>query len=215
MLPGRLQRPGNLDTGPWAKDCLGFATELCRIVQHVSKPGFHDSAGFASWDPLNVVSPFRPMGSNFLAAHRQGLHQALRSAASSLVAAPGLVVPTLALILAAPLLGSPALASSLAAWAAYDARVRAACRAATTLVGAVERGDRLDLPGPALSVFLLEGRYRQPHMQGQRGLELCVYEQASSRAVVVGADRLYGPGASSPSGSRPADREPLMAPARP
>jgi len=201
MLPGRLQRPGNLDTGPWAKDCLGFATELCRIVQHVSKPGFHDSAGFASWDPLNVVSPFRPMGSNFLAAHRQGLHQALRSAASSLVAAPGLVVPTLALILAAPLLGSPALASSLAAWAAYDARVRAACRAATTLVGAVERGDRLDLPGPALSVFLLEGRYRQPHLQGQRGLELCVYEQASGRASVVGADRLYGPGASSPSGS--------------
>lgn len=127
--------------------------------------------------------------------------QALRSAASCLLAATGLVAPTMPLTLAVPLLGLPALASSPAALAAYDARVRAACRAATTLVGAVERGDRLDLPGPALSVFLLEGRYRQPHLQGQRGLELCFYEQASGRASVVGADRLYGPGASSPSGS--------------
>ena len=127
--------------------------------------------------------------------------QALRSAASSLLAATGLVAPTMSLTLAVPLLGLPALASSPAAWAAYDARVRAACRAATTLVGAVERGDRLDLPGPALSVFLLEGRYRQAHLQGQRGLELCVFEQSTGRASVVGADRFYGPGASSPSDS--------------
>lgn len=122
---------------------------------------------------------------------------------------------TASLTLAVPLLGLPALASSPAAWAAYDAKVRAACRAATTLVGAVERGDRLDLPGPALSVFLLEGRYRQPHMQGQRGLELCVFEQATGRASVVGADRLYGPVARSPGGSRPVDGQPGMAPARP
>ena len=145
-----------------------------------------------------------------MVALSRGLPQALRSAASSLMAATGLVAPTMALTLAVPLLGAPALASSPGAWAAFDARVRAACRAATTLVGAVERGDRLDLPDPALSVFLLEGHYRQPHMQGQRGLELCVYEKATGRAVVVGADRLYEPGASSPSGSRPADREPGM-----
>ena len=143
----------------------------------------------------------RPLGldSVVLLSHR--FPQALRSAASSLLAATVLVAPSMALTLAVSLLGSPALASSPAAWAAYDGRVRSACRAATSLVGAVERGDRLDLPGPALSVFLLEGRYRQPHLQGQRGLELCVYEQASGRASVVGADRLYGPGASSPSGS--------------
>ncbi len=143
----------------------------------------------------------RPLGldSVVLLSHR--FSQALRSAASSLVAAPGLLAPSVALTLAVPLLASPALASSPAAWAAYDARVRAACRAATSLVGAVERGDRLDLPGPSLSVFLLEGRYRQPHLQGQRGLELCVFEQSTGRASVVGADRLYGPGASSPSGS--------------
>jgi hypothetical protein len=157
----------------------------------------------------------RPLGldSVVLLSHR--FPQALRSAASSLLAATGLVAPTMGLTLAVPLLASPALASSPAAWATYDARVRVACRAATSLVGAVERGDRLDLPGPALSVFLLEGRYRQPHLQGQRDLELCVYEQASGRASVVGADRLYGPGASSPSGSRPAPSQPVMAPARP
>ena len=165
--------------------------------------------------PAEPRFSFRPPGLTSLLAHRHSLPQALRSALFSLVAAPGLVAPTMALTLAVPLLASPALASSPAAWAAYDARVRSACRAATTLVGAVERGDRLDLTGPALSVFLLEGRYRQPHMQGQRGLELCAYEQTSGRASVVGADRLYGPGASSPSGSRPAPSQPVMAPARP
>ena len=136
-----------------------------------------------------------------LVAFSHSLPQSLRSSVFSLVAAPGLVAPTLVLTLVVPLLGSPALASSPAAWAAYDARVRAACRAATSLVGAVERGDRLDLPGPTLSVFLLEGRYRQPHLRGQRGLELCVFEQATGRASVVDADRLYGPEASAPSGS--------------
>ena len=148
--------------------------------------------------PADLRFALRQLGLCSLVAPSRGLPQALRSAASSLMAAT-----------------APALASSPAAWAAYDARVRAACRAATTLVGAVERGDRLDLPGPALSVFLLEGRYRQAHLQGQRGLELCVFEQSTGRASVVGADRLYGPGASSPSGSRPAPSQPVMAPARP
>ena len=151
--------------------------------------------------PAQPRFALRSLGLMSLVAFSHSPPQALRSALFSLVAAPGLVPPTLALTLVVPPLGSPALASSPAAWAAYDARVRAACRAATTLVGAVERGDRLDLPGPALSVFLLEGRYRQPHMQGQRGLELCVFEQATGRASVVEADRLYGPEASSPSGS--------------
>jgi hypothetical protein len=165
--------------------------------------------------PAEPRFALRQLGLCCLVAPSRGLPQALRSAASSLMAATGLVAPSMVLMLAVPLLGSPALASSPAAWAAYDARVRAACRAATTLVGAVERGDRLDLPGPALSVFLLEGRYRQPHMQGQRGLELCVFEQSTGRASVVGADRLFGPGASSPSGSRPAPSQPVTAPGRP
>jgi hypothetical protein len=50
-----------------------------------------------------------------LLSHR--FPQALRSAASSLLAATGLVAPTMGLTLAVPLLASPALASSPAAWA--------------------------------------------------------------------------------------------------
>jgi len=165
--------------------------------------------------PAVLRFALRPLRLTSLVALSQGLPQARRSAASCQMAATSLVVPSMALTLAVPLLGLPALASSPAAWAAYNAKVRAACRAVTTLVGAVERGDRLDLPGPALSVFLLEGRYRQSHMQGQRGLELCVFEQATGRASVVSADRLYGPAASSPSGSRPANGQPVMAPGRP
>lgn len=165
--------------------------------------------------PAQPHVPLRPLGSTSLVCLSQGLPQTLRSAAARLMAVAGLVAPTTALSLAVPLLGPPALASSPAAWAAHDARVRAACKAASSLVGAMVRGDRLDLPGPALSVFLLEGRYRQPQMHGQRGLELCVYEQATGRASVVDADRLYGPVAGSPSGSRPAPGQPLLAPARP
>ena len=165
--------------------------------------------------PAELRFTLRPLGLTSLVALSHSLPQALRSAATSLKAATSLVAPTMALTLAVPLLGLPALASSPAAWAAYDARVRAACRAATTLVGAVERGDRLDLTGPALSIFLLEGRYRQAHMQGQRGLELCVFEQATGRASVVGADRLYGPVANSPADSRPAAGQPVMAPGGP
>lgn len=113
-----------------------------------------------------------------------GLPQVLRSLPFGLAAA------TAALALAAPLRIEPALASSPAAWAADDARVRTACRAASLLVGVVERGDRLDVPTPGLSLLVLEGRYPQPHMHGQRGVELCVYERSSGRASVVEADRL-------------------------
>ena len=127
----------------------------------------------------------------------------------------GLIAATSLLPLAAPLLPPPALASSPAAWAAYDTPVRAACRAASTLAGPIERGERLDLPGPGLSLLLLEGRYPQPHMQGKRGLELCVYEQATRRASVADAARLLGPLANSSAAGRPALGPPGMAPTRP
>jgi hypothetical protein len=96
----------------------------------------------------------------------------------------------MALTLAIPLLGSPALASSPAAWAAYDARVRATCRAASQLVRVVERGNRLDVPTPGLSLLVLEGLYPQTHMQGERGIELCVFQQSSGRASVVEGESL-------------------------
>ena len=84
---------------------------------------------------------------------------------------------------------TPTQASSPAAWSAYDAKVRAACRAASRLTQMRVRGERLDLPGPGLSLLVLEGRYPQPHMQGKQGLEICVFEKSSGKASVEEADR--------------------------
>ena len=86
----------------------------------------------------------------------------------------------------------PTQASSPAAWSSYDAKVRAACGAASRLSQTRVRGERLDLPDAGLSLLVLEGRYPQPHMQGKRGLEVCVFEKSSSRASVAEADRWLG-----------------------
>ena len=42
---------------------------------------------------------------------------------------------------------------------------------------------------PGLESCRLERRYPQPHMQGKRGLDVCVFEQSSGKASVVEADR--------------------------
>jgi hypothetical protein len=104
-----------------------------------------------------------------------------------------LVAATLLMGLAGPLLCRPALASSPAAWASYDRQVRSSCLAASALVGVRVRGARLDLPNLGLSTLLLEGRYRQPALAGQRGFELCVFEQRNGRATVAEADRFLAP----------------------
>jgi hypothetical protein len=62
--------------------------------------------------PAEPRFAFRPLQLSSAVAPCQGLPQALRSADFSLVAATGLVAPTMALTLAIPLLGSPALASA-------------------------------------------------------------------------------------------------------
>lgn len=147
------------------------------------------------------------LGSGVLISH--DLPQAQRSAPSRLVAA------TAALTLALPLLAAPALASSPAAWAAYDVTVRSACRKASQLVGVVERGARFDVSTPGLSLLVLEGRYPQPHMQGQRGVELCVYEQSSGRATVVEAEGLRRSFFQAELGTPPAPARPVMPPVRP
>jgi len=106
-------------------------------------------------------------------------------------------VPSLAglLLAATALAGGPALASSPQAWSAYDRQVRTACVAASGLAAVRVKGQRIDLPGLGLSALLLEGTYPQPHMGGQKGLELCLVEQRSGRASVAEADRLIGPAA--------------------
>ena len=99
------------------------------------------------------------------------------------------------LLTATALAGGPALASSPQAWSAYDRQVRTACVSASGLAAVRVKGQRVDLPGLGLSALLLEGTYPQPHMRGQKGLELCLVEQRSGRASVAEADRLIGPAA--------------------
>ncbi|MEB3165395.1 MAG: hypothetical protein VKO65_01860, partial [Cyanobacteriota bacterium] len=101
-------------------------------------------------------------------------------------------VPGLAglLLAAMALAGGAAQASTPQAWSAYDRQVRTACVAASGLAAVRVRGLRIDLPALGLSSLLLEGRYPQPHMNGRPGLELCVFEQRSGRAVVAEADSL-------------------------
>jgi hypothetical protein len=95
------------------------------------------------------------------------------------------------LLMATALAGGSALASSPESWRAYDRQVRAACVAASGLTAARVKGQRVDLPDLGLSALLLEGTYPQPHMRGQKGLELCLFERRSGRAKVADGDRLF------------------------
>jgi len=91
-------------------------------------------------------------------------------------------------------LSLPARASSPQAWSAYAQQVLQACTAASGLLHPKPAGERLDLPGGQdglVSVLMLEGVVPQPHMQGRRGLELCLYDSATRRARVAEADRLH------------------------
>jgi len=75
-------------------------------------------------------------------------------------------------------------ASSPDAWRAYDQEVRTACLKASRLSQTRVLGGRVDVPvadpppafTPMISALLLEGRYPQPHMAGQKGRELCLFE---------------------------------------
>ena len=134
--------------------------------------------------PRAMASPCRPAA----AAERS---PGARSRSSwRRVSGPGLAG---LLLLAPAFAGGAALASSPEAWRAYDRQVRAACIAASGLAAARVKGQRVDLPDLGLSALLLEGTYPQPHMRGQRGLELCLLERRSGRASVAEADQLIGP----------------------
>lgn len=93
-------------------------------------------------------------------------------------------------------------ASSPAAWQAYDREVRSACLKASRLLQARVLGERIDVPvadvSPTgntllISALLLEGRYPQAHMNGQKGRELCLFEQRTRRASVAEAEDLERP----------------------
>lgn len=105
------------------------------------------------------------------------------------------------LLLAGPL-APAAQASSPEAWRAYDRQVRAACLAISRLLQPRALGERIDVPvaeaspdgtTALISALLLEGRYPQPHMGGQKGRELCLFDQRTRRATVAEADVLDRP----------------------
>jgi hypothetical protein len=100
------------------------------------------------------------------------------------------------------LVAPPTRASSPAAWQAYDAEVRQACLKASLLKDPRVLGERIDVPvadvspegtTPLISALLLEGRFPQPHMRGQKGRELCLFEQRTRRATVAGAEAIDRP----------------------
>ena len=97
------------------------------------------------------------------------------------------------LLLAATLFAAQASASSDQAWQEHDARLLTACKAVSGLKDVRPAGqpvlfdDRL-----GLTALLLEGRYPQKHMKGQRGRELCLFERKSRQAHIAEADTLLG-----------------------
>ncbi|MDH4608689.1 hypothetical protein [Pseudomonas sp. BN102] len=97
------------------------------------------------------------------------------------------------LLLAATLFAAQASASSDQAWHEHDARLLTACKAVSGLEDVRPAGqpvlfdDRL-----GLTALLLEGRYPQKHMKGQRGRELCLFERKSRKAHIAEADTLLG-----------------------
>jgi len=101
---------------------------------------------------------------------------------------PGLVG---LLLVSTALADGAALASSPDAWRAYDRQVRTACVAASRLAAVRVKGKRVDVLDLDISALLLEGTYPQPHMRGQKGLELCLFERRSGRAKVADGDRLF------------------------
>ncbi|WP_249677241.1 hypothetical protein [Pseudomonas abieticivorans] len=93
---------------------------------------------------------------------------------------------TILLLLGLTALSANALASSEAAWAAYDKSVLASCLKASQLKGTQAIGSPAQFDDQVgYTALLLQGRYPQPHMKNQSGLELCLYNKQTKRAAVT------------------------------
>jgi hypothetical protein len=139
----------------------------------------------ASPCPLHPTAPAaeRITSARARSASRSTIRSTIRR-----VRMPGLVG---LLLVSTALADGAALASSPDAWRAYDRQVRTACVAASRLAAARVKGKRVDVLDLDISALLLEGTYPQPHMRGQKGLELCLFERRSGRAKVADGDRLF------------------------
>ena len=139
--------------------------------------------------PRTMASPC-PLHTTAPAAERSSRARDRSASRSTIrrVRMPGLVG---LLLVSTALVDGAALASSPDAWRAYDRQVRTACVAASRLAAARVKGKRVDVLDLDISALLLEGTYPQPHMRGQKGLELCLFERRSGRAKVADGDRLF------------------------
>lgn len=95
------------------------------------------------------------------------------------------------LLLSLAAISTHALASSDAAWAAYDKAVLASCLKASQLKGAQAIGQPAQFDDQVgYTALLLQGRYPQAHMKNQSGLELCLYNKKAKRASVTEWDSI-------------------------
>lgn len=104
------------------------------------------------------------------------------------MSACGTLFPRLAAVAAAVCV-SPAAASSPEAWAAHRTEVVAKCSHASGLRNArlmgrlIEYDDRV-----GFTAALIVGTYPQPHMKGQPGKSLCLFDKRSRTAQAAPAD---------------------------
>jgi hypothetical protein len=87
------------------------------------------------------------------------------------------------------LVSGAATASTPEAWSAYDKEVIAKCVAASHLRDAHPGGQRIDFDDRVgMSALFIVGHYPQPHMNNQRGRELCLFDKKTKTATVADAD---------------------------
>jgi hypothetical protein len=87
------------------------------------------------------------------------------------------------------LVAGAATASTPEAWNAYNKEVITKCVAASRLRDAHPGGQRIDFDDHiGLSALIIIGHYPQPHMNNQRGRELCLFDKRSKTATVADAD---------------------------
>ncbi|MDF9776911.1 hypothetical protein [Pseudomonas baetica] len=93
--------------------------------------------------------------------------------------------PATLIFLCLTALTSQAHASSPDAWAAYDKAVLAGCTKASGLKDAKPAGNAVQFDDRVgYTALLLQGQYRQKHMKGAQGTELCLYNKKSKSAYV-------------------------------
>ncbi|KAF0861660.1 hypothetical protein [Pseudomonas sp. LD120] len=86
---------------------------------------------------------------------------------------------------------SQASASSEEAWAALDQAALHSCLQASGLLNPKPVGNVAQFPDQVgYMALLLRGQYPQKHMQGQSGIELCLYQPQTRNATVSGWDSI-------------------------